>query len=132
MAPSMTDMTEYYHDEQQFAQGRIYHAIWRRAAEIMLRADYYPLTECRKDIHDWYGLQFDEDGTGLVQVIRNVAVESESCTLSLFVFDPSKTYTFTEAISGEVRTLSGTELAQNGMCFTMPRKTAQIWFYCAE
>ena len=132
MVPAMTDMTEYYHDEVQFAQGRTYHAIWRKAAEIMLRADYYPLTECRKDIHDWYALQFDEDGKGLVQVIRNVAVESDTFTANPFVFDKSKTYTFTEAVSGEVRTHTGAELLQNGMTFTMPRKTAQMWFYTTE
>ena len=132
MAPAMTDTTEYYHDEVQFAQGRIYHAVWRRAAAIMLDADYYPLTECRKDIRDWYALQFDKDGAGLVQVIRNVAVESETCTLYPFVYNEGKTYIFTEAISGEVRTLTGAEIKQNGMTFAMPRKSAQMWFYTIE
>ena len=129
MAPAMTDTTEYYHDEVQFAQGRVYHAVWRRAAAIMLDADYYPLTECRKDIRDWYALQFDKDGDGLVQVIRNVAVESNSCTLFPFVYDEGKTYTFTEAISGEVRTLTGAELKACGMTFTVPKKSGQMWFY---
>jgi hypothetical protein len=98
----------------------------------MLDADYYPLTECRKDVRDWYALQFDKDGAGLVQVIRNVAVESDTFTAFPFVMDESKTYTFTEAISGEVRTLTGAELAQNGMTFTMPKKSGQMWFYTSE
>ena len=132
MVPSMTDMTEYYHDEVQFAQGRTYHAIWRRAATIMLDADYYPLTECRKDVRDWYALQFDKDGAGLVQIIRNVAVESDTFTAFPFVMDESKTYTFTEAVSGEVRTLTGADLAQNGMTFAMPKKSGQMWFYTSQ
>ena len=59
-------------------------------------------------------------------VIRNVAVESDTFTANPFVFDKNKTYTFTEAVSGEVRTHTGAELLQNGMTFTMPRKTAQM------
>ena len=90
------------------------------------------MTECRKDVHDWYGLQFDKDGSGLVQVIRNVAVESETVTLWPFVADEGKTYTFTEAVSGEIRSLTGAEIKQNGMTFAMPRKTAQMWFYQSE
>ncbi len=132
MVPSMTDMTEYYHDEVQFAQGRLYHPIWRRAAEIMLFADYYPLTECRKDVRDWYGLQFDKDGAGLIQVIRNVAVESESVTLYPFVADENQTYRFENPVDGRVQVIAGKQLAKEGMTFTMPKRSGEIWFYTSE
>jgi hypothetical protein len=46
--------------------------------------------------------------------------------------DESKTYTFTEAISGEVRTLTGAELKACGMTFTVPKKSGQMWFYTSE
>ena len=132
MVPAMTDMTEYYHDEVQFEQGRFYHAIWRKAAKIMLLADYYPLTECRKDARDWYGLQFDKDGAGLIQAIRNVAVESESVTLWPFVADESKTYRFENPVDGRVQIVSGKQLNERGMTFTMPKRTGEVWFYTAE
>ena len=132
MTPAMTEMVEYYDGEELFAQGIVWHPIWRKAAEIMLSADYYPLTECKQDVRDWCGLQFDEDGAGYIQVMRNVHAPEEEVTLSPFVACPDKTYTFTEALGGEVRTLSGAEIRQKGMAFAMPKKSGQIWFYTSQ
>ncbi len=132
MTPALTDMTEFYDDDELFAQGRAWHKIWRKAAHIMLDADYYPLTECRTDATGWCGLQFDKDGAGYVQALRNVHAPEDAVTLSLYVHDTDKTYTFTEVLSGEVRTVTGADLKQKGMTFAMPRKTAQMWFYESE
>ena len=132
MTPAMTEMVEYYDGEELFAQGIVWHPIWRKAAEIMLRADYYPLTECKQDVRDWCALQFDEDGAGYIQVMRNVHAPEEEVTLSPFVACPDKTYTFTEAVSGEVRTISGADLDRDGMTFAMPPKQGQLWFYTSE
>ena len=132
MTPALTDMTEYYDDAELFAQGIAWHKIWRRAASLMLDADYYPLTECSTRTDGWCGLQFDKDGMGYVQALRNVDAAEETLTVHPFVADASKTYTFTEAISGEVRTLTGTEIMQNGMTFSMPKKSGQMWFYTSK
>ena len=132
MTPALTDMTEYYDDEELFAQGIKWHKIWRKAADFMLNADYFPLTECYATPDHWCGLQFDRDGTGYVQVMRNVQAPEETLTLRPYLFDETKTYTFTEAISGEVRTISGADLDRDGMTFAMPPKQGQLWFYTSQ
>ena len=132
MTPALTDMTEYYDDEALFAQGIKWHKIWRKAANFMLNADYFPLTECHTTPDGWCGLQFDKDGTGYVQVMRNVQAPQETLTLWPFVHDQAKTYTFTEAISGEIRTVTGADLCENGMTFAIPPKQGQLWFYTCQ
>ena len=132
MTPALTDMTEYYDDEALFAQGIKWHKIWRKAANFMLSADYFPLTECHTTPTGWCGLQFDKDGTGYVQAIRNVQAPQETLTLRPFVHDQTKIYTFTEAISGKVYIVTGADLYENGMTFSIPQKQGQLWFYTSQ
>ena len=130
LAPSLTSMYTYDDTEEHFEIGRKMDAIWRRAAEIELSGDYYPITECRCDPHDWYAMQFDDAKThrGFAQAIRNTLAEDESFLLTLPCIHSGKTYTFTDAETGKGFSLSAEELA-NGINIALPKRAGVIYFY---
>ena len=134
LTPALTSMIEYYHPEETFAVGRRFHPVWRKAANLELTCDYYPLTECRKSTEDWYAMQFDGETEGFVQIIRNVRVKADSITLTNLHIDETKTYTFTDELSGEpdghrTFTVSGAKLAAEGFSDKLPHRSGVIWFY---
>jgi alpha-galactosidase len=130
LAPSLTSMYTYDDSEENFEIGRKMDAIWREAAEIELSGDYYPITECRCDAHDWYAMQFDDhdNSRGFVQAIRNTLVEDECFLLMLPCIHADKTYTFTDRESGKSFALSSEELSA-GITVSLPKRTGVIYFY---
>lgn len=130
MVPSLTCMTEYNAPEDQFERSREAVKIWRKAAKYTLDGDYYPLTECRKDPSDWYAVQFDDNGEGYVQFIRNMKAENESCTVSLHAED-GRTYRFTNSATGEEFVRTADEL-KAGLTVSLPLRTGVVLFYEAE
>ena len=130
LAPAMTSMYTYDDTEENFIIGREMDEVWRKAAELELNGDYYPITECRCDSHDWYAMQFDNSSEqqGFVQVIRNVLAEDESFVCRVpCVFD-GKIYTLTDAESGHTFTCTAQQL-KDGLTVTLPRRTGVIYFY---
>jgi hypothetical protein len=127
-------MIEWNDHDDLYEVGKRFHPVWRRAAELMLRGDYYPLTETRADPADWYALQFHdaERGEGLVQIIRNVAVETDRLVLKGFVPPENlgRIYKFTEPLSGQVWTMSGANFASGGFEEGLKPRSGEIWFYC--
>lgn len=130
LAPSLTSMYTYDDSEEHFEIGRKMDAIWRDAAEIELSGDYFPITECRCDPHDWYAMQFDDsdNNRGFVQAIRNTLAESDSFTVKLPGVHSGKVYTFTDRESGKSFKMNADELA-NGICIHLPKRTGVIYFY---
>lgn len=131
MAPSVTSMIEHYASEQEFALGRRMDTIWRRAAEIMLEGDYYPLTECRRDPHDWYVMQFDnpEKREGFIQFVRNTQAPDESFTAKFHVSEDAEVYEFENSGNGEIKTFTGTGLLNKGFTVSLPIRSGEVWFY---
>ncbi|MBE6871834.1 MAG: hypothetical protein E7491_07760 [Ruminococcaceae bacterium] len=129
LAPVLTSMIEYYHGDEIYAVGRRFHPVWRRAAQLELTCDYYPLTECRKDTSDWYAMQFDGDDEGFIQIIRNVRVAHERITLTNLHIDTAKTYTFTDELGKRSFSVSGARLAKEGFSDVLPHRSGVIWFY---
>ena len=129
LTPAVTSMIEYYHPDEIYAVGRHFHPVWRRAAELELTCDYYPLTECRKSTADWYAMQFDGETEGFVQIIRNVNVVSENITLKNLHVDVTKTYTFTNELGHRTFTVSGATLSAEGFSDKLPHRSGVIWFY---
>ncbi len=129
MAPALTSMTSYLADDEAFALDRKMVPIWRSAAEVMLRGDYYPLTECRKNAADWYAMQFDDsdEGDGIVQIVRNVQVAEDSVVLSLHT-EPGMVYTFTDKLTGDSFVKTAEELAA-GLTVTLPPRSGVVLFY---
>ena len=126
MAPSLTDMLHYTAGEADCARARRMQALWRRAAEMELSCDYYPLTETDADAHDWYAMQFDGEREGFVQVIRNTLVEDDTATFSLYIEDGA-VYTFTDEDGNTCQKTA--DALRNGFTVNLPRRTGRIWFY---
>ena len=129
MAPALTDMTDYQSGEEAFALHRKMIPVWRAAAELMLRGDYYPLTECRKNAADWYAMQFDDSdaGEGFVQVVRNVQVSTDTYRAAMHT-EAGKTYTFTDRLTGESFTMTADGLA-DGFDVTLEKRSGVVLFY---
>ena len=130
MAPSLTEMLEWDAGEEAYALAHEMLPIWRRAAELMLSGDYYPLTECRKSQEDFYAMQFHDPAAekGFIEIMRNNRCAGESITLHLHSIDADAAYIFTEAESGEAAEYTGRELL-NGAAFSLPIRTGRIYFY---
>lgn len=132
IAPAITTMIEFDDDNALFMLGKKMHPIWRRAAEIMLKGDYYPLSECRNDAGDWYAVQFDcpQTGEGFIQVIRNSLAPDDGFSITPYIRD-REMYRLENAVDGEMRSVDGYKLAR-GLTFYMPRRSGEIWFYTSE
>ena len=94
-------------------------------------ADFYPLTEHTDNKDVWCAMQFDnpEDNDGMIEVFRRENSPYESSLFRLFGIDESKTYLFEDLDGGEF-TISGTELAENGLKIEIEnRRTAKIFIY---
>jgi hypothetical protein len=132
MAPAITSMIEYNDSQELFELGRKMHPIWRKAAELMLSGDYYPLTKCRKSPEDYYAMQFDDvkRGCGFIQVVRNTRDEEEPFTVFPYV-DEGALYHFSDHETGNSMTISGIDLTK-GFTVSIPKRTGIIWFYRKE
>ncbi|MBR2650536.1 MAG: alpha-galactosidase [Clostridia bacterium] len=130
LAPALTSMCTYDDTEEHFELGRKMHKIWRKAAELELTSDYYPITECRASAEDWYAMQFDNEreGVGFVQAIRNTLAEGETYVLVPPMVHEGCKYSFTDSESGSEFTLTAEEF-KKGIEFAMPKRTGKIYFY---
>ena len=129
MAPSLTDMTAWDATAKEFALAREMQAIWRKAAQLMLGTDYYPLTECRKSADDFYAAQFHDtqNGRGMLHLLNGATATESRFTVRLKGLDADASYHLTASEGGEL-TCTGRELMA-GFAVTMPQKTGNIWFY---
>ena len=132
MTPALTDVIEHDACEEEFALAREMTGIWRRAAELMLEGDYYPLTECRKSREDYYAVQFHnpDSKSGFFEVVRNIACAEDSFKARLRALDNSVLYELTEAETGEKSYFSGKALSE-GMNVAIPKRSGRIYFYRA-
>ncbi|MCR4905886.1 MAG: alpha-galactosidase [Clostridiales bacterium] len=128
MAPAVTYMTWWDADDEQYARTIAAEKIWRRAAQMMLRGDYEPLTECRKDPGDWYAMRFDCGEEGFVQFIRNRASEENRFSVP-FRAIPGKTYVFDNSTDGTVFERTSDELTRDGLGISLPKRTGVVLFY---
>ncbi len=130
MVPAVTYMTHYKDStDAEFERTRIAEKIWRRAAELTLNGDYYPLTECRASYADWYACQFEDSDNkkGFIQFIRNVESEDERITVYPHA-EIGKSYVFTNSTTGERFTRTA-EALKHGMSYTLPKRTGVVLFY---
>lgn len=129
MVPSVTSMIWFNGPDREFETGIRMRKIWEQAADIILAGDYYPLTACRKDYHDWYVVQFDDadNDRGYIQYIRNTLADDETFTAKMFV-NEGKTYTFTNSTTGEKFVKTADELA-DGLTIALPKRTGVVLFY---
>lgn len=130
MTPALTEMLEWDADEAVYALARQMQPIWRRAAELMLRGDYYPLTECRASMEDFCAHQFlDPDAEkGFIEIMRNNRCPEPAFTARFESLVPNAVYILTEAESGETAEYAGSQLTE-GVTFELPAHSGRIYFY---
>ena len=130
MAPALTDMLAWDAPEETYAIAREMQPIWRKAANLMLSCDYYPLTECRGAREDMYAVQFfsPERQEGFLEIERNNNCADESFTACFRAVDDNATYILTEAESGETVEYTGKEL-KAGLTVSLPIRSGRIYFY---
>lgn len=130
LAPALTSMYRYDDSKENFEIGKRMDDIWREAAELELTGDYYPLTECNCDAHDWYAMQFDNAiaKKGFIQAIRNVQAEPDTYRIMPACVHSGMTYVFTDKEIGKSFSLTAEELKE-GFDVTLPKRKGIIFFY---
>jgi alpha-galactosidase len=98
----------------------------------LLDSDYYPLIPQSRDIHSWFGWQFDDPakGAGYVVVLRPDGSKYDSLEVSLQGLDAGATYLLTplDGTAGDPKKLTGADL---GKSWAVPLKpsTGAVYEY---
>jgi hypothetical protein len=123
-------MLEWDADDEAYALARLMQPIWRKAAELMLSGDYYPLTPCTESAETFVAAQFHnpDEERGFLHLLRHNRCPQESFTARFHALDPDGVYTLTEAESGETLEISGARLTE-GVSFILPVRSGRIYFY---
>jgi alpha-galactosidase len=131
MAPMLSTAMDIRRDDYDYALARRMIDIWRRASELMLYGDYYPLTPFHRSDERWVAWQFDrpEAGCGLIQGIRLPAAPEETITIRPQAIRADATYWFENAEAAETTAVSGADLIREGFTFGLAARSGAIWFY---
>ena len=125
-------LVPYDCSDEELALSKKYIKIWKKAANITISSDYYPLTITRRSDEDWYASQFDdpENKCGLLHFIRNIKCEEDSITVALHVDEKNldKTFVFTDHYADTVFEKSGRELSE-GFTYTCPKRSGTLMTY---
>jgi alpha-galactosidase len=131
MAPMLFLSIDIRKDDNDIALSKKMVGIWRRAANLLLDGDYYPLTPFSRSGDGWVAWQFDrpDTGEGLIQGIRHRACAEDRLTVYPQALDPNSSYTLENQETGAVREMAGSALLNDGFTFELPRRSGAIWFY---
>lgn len=129
IAPAVSITKEYTEPYEAFDTIRKMQPIWREAAELMLRSDFYSLTEYHKDPAGWWCRQFDcpEQKDGFLLFLTGNRCEVTEQVVKPYL-DEEATYSFTNRETGAVRTMTGKE-AMEGFRENLSARKGSIWFY---
>jgi alpha-galactosidase len=111
--------------------------IWRRAAELVVEGDYYPLTPAGRSDTGWVAGQFNRPPDlagrgvpdGFVQAIRLAHCDQPALTVVPQGLRRDATYLLENPETGQQREVKGASLAQDGLVFDLPPRSGSIWFY---
>jgi alpha-galactosidase len=131
LGPMLIPCIDIRRDDYDYGLIREMLGIWRRAAELMLNGDYYPLSPIHRTPDKWVARQFDcpETGRGFVQAIRLPAAPEETLTTHPKGVCPGASYVFENPETGEARDIRGEDLLHDGFTFALPPRSGAIWFY---
>lgn len=129
MTPAIDQKVKLSYTPDELETAKFMLEIWRPAAELMIRGDYYPLIESEKRSDKWYACQFDdpEKGDGFIQAIRNVLSEEDSMVIYPHT-EAGAVYRFT--CMDPVKEMDRTaEQLSEGFKITLNKRSSVIWFY---
>lgn len=129
LTPAITDMLDHRDSDERFALSRKMHPIWRKAAQLMLSCDYYPLTICRQSREDFYAMAFysPENGNGFLNVVSNNNNPETRFVAKLDMLEPECSYILTEAETEASRQFTGAQLA-SGLPVDLPKRSGILYF----
>ncbi|MFH1006793.1 MAG: alpha-galactosidase [Candidatus Latescibacterota bacterium] len=130
-APMLSTGLDIRRDDYDYPLARKMIDIWRKASDLILTGDYYPLTEFHHSAERWVVWQFDrpETGCGLLQGIRFPESPDETFTVPLRGILSDAVYFFENPETGETRLTSGAALIRDGFPFSLPKRSGALWFY---
>jgi alpha-galactosidase len=131
LGPMLMPTIDIKRDDYDFDLMKRLIAIWRRAADLVVNGDYYPLTPIHRSAEQWVALQFDrpDENRGFIQGIRLPACPQEKLVVRPEAIRSDGSYVFENPESGERRELSGTILLRDGFPMTLAKREGAIWFY---
>jgi alpha-galactosidase len=111
--------------------------IWRRAAELVVEGDYYPLTPAGRSDTSWVAGQFNRPPDlagrgvpdGFIQAIRLAHCDQPTLKVRLAGLRMDATYLLENPETGQQREVKGASLAEDGLVFDNPQRSGSIWFY---
>ena len=108
--------------------------VWRKAAEMTLKGDFYPVTPYTKANDAFCCTQFDvpEEDEGFVLMLAMPQCEQRNFAPKLYVYSPDRVYRFENPLTGETRRLPGRALAEEGFGIALEKRSGAIWFYRVE
>jgi hypothetical protein len=127
--PAVTWTAPAWGDEREFELARKMIPIWRRAADLELRGDYYRQMKIKygEELKCFFAAHFydPEQGDGMVLFLRNADCEEETFTASLAV-EEGYDYRMENPLSGECFVKPARELKQ--FTVTLEKHQGTIWF----
>ena len=105
--------------------------IWKRAADLMVQCDYYPLSKTSKKPDQFCVNQYyrPEEGKGYIQAVRHTQCQQEVFRANLRDIEDEKTYIFDDMKTGQLIIMSGKALNENGFHISLKKREAVVWFY---
>jgi alpha-galactosidase len=134
LAPMLIPCLDIQRDDYDFDLVRRMLGIWRRAAELIIAGDYYPLTPIQRTPEKWVARQFDcpELGRGFIQAIRLPLAPEKTMTVRPQALVADISYLFENPETGETREYTGRAAQAHGFAFTLQPRQGAIWFYHAK
>jgi alpha-galactosidase len=131
MAPMLWPSIDINRDDYDYDLMKRMLVIWRRAADMILNGDYYPLTPLHRTPEKWVARQFDcpEEGRGFIQGIRLPVAAEEILVVHPEALQQNLLYVFENPETGETRELTGKKVNEDGFTLTLPKREGAIWFY---
>ena len=134
LGPMLIPCIDIRRDDYDFELIRRMVGIWRRAAELMIAGDYYPLTPLHRATDKWVARQFDcpEKGQGFIQAIRLPAAPEATLVVHPQGLGAGAVYRFHNPETGETRVCTGRTVQEKGFAFNLQPRQAALWFYRGE
>ncbi|HET6487380.1 MAG TPA: alpha-galactosidase [Spirochaetia bacterium] len=133
LGPMIAPAIDIARDDYDFELARRMLVLWRKAAELMIEGDYYPLTPIHRSPDRWVARQFDcpGAGSGFVQAIRLPACPQQALSVQMKAVRDGTTYSFDNPETGEHREMAARDLARAGFTFSLPPRAGALWLYRA-
>ena len=134
MTPAFATAIEPDSSPEKHAELQRVLPVWRQAAIMTLKGDFYPVTPYTKANDAFCCTQFDvpEEDCGFVQMLAMPQCSEGRFMPKLYVHSPDRMYRFENLLTGETRQYAGNMLRDQGFEITLEKRSGAVWFYTVE